>query len=72
MKKIKVVAIVGPTASGKTSYAIEFAGQNNGEIISADSRLVYKGFDIGTAKPTKAEQQAIKHYLIDIIEPVYD
>ena len=60
------------TASGKTSYAIEFAGQNNGEIISADSRLVYKGFDIGTAKPTKAEQQAIKHYLIDIIEPVYD
>ncbi len=72
MKKIKVVAIVGPTASGKTSYAIDYAKQHNGEIISADSRLVYKGFDIGTAKPTPEERQGIKHYLIDIVDPTYD
>lgn len=72
MKKIRVVAIVGPTASGKTSYAIEYAKQNNGAIISADSRLVYKGFDIGTAKPTLEERENIPHYLIDIVEPPYN
>lgn len=71
-KKIRIVAIVGPTASGKTSYAVEYAKANNGEIISADSRLVYKGFDIGTAKPTMEERQGIPHYLIDIVEPEYD
>lgn len=70
--KPKVVAIVGPTASGKTSYAIDYAEKNNGEIISADSRLVYKGFDIGTAKPTIAERKGINHYMIDIVEPEYD
>lgn len=69
LKKIKITAIVGPTASGKTSFAIDYARKNNGEIISADSRLVYKGFDIGTAKPTADEMQGIKHYLIDIVEP---
>lgn len=68
-KKIKITAIVGPTASGKTSFAIDYARKNNGEIISADSRLVYKGFDIGTAKPTADEMQGIEHYLIDIVEP---
>lgn len=70
--KIKVIAIVGPTASGKTAYSIELAKRINGEIISADSRLVYKGFDIGAAKPTKDEMQGVKHYLIDIVEPDYD
>lgn len=71
-KKIKVIAIVGPTASGKTAYSIELAKQINGEIISADSRYVYKGFDIGTAKPTKEEQDGIPHYMIDIVEPEFE
>lgn len=65
----KVIAVVGATASGKTAYAIELAKQINGEIISADSRLVYKGMDIGTAKPTVEERQGIPHHLIDIVEP---
>ena len=65
----KVIAIVGPTASGKTAYSIELAEKINGEIISADSRLVYKGFDIGTAKPTVKERKNIPHYMIDIVEP---
>lgn len=68
----KVIAIVGPTASGKTKLAIEMAKELGTEIISADSRLVYKGFDIGTAKPTKEEQQMVKHHMIDIVEPEYD
>ena len=71
-KKNKVIAIVGPTASGKTNYAVQLAKKLNGEIVSADSRLVYKGFDIGTAKPTHDEMKGIKHHLIDIIEPVED
>lgn len=69
MNKIKVIAIVGPTASGKTSFSIDLAEKINGEIISADSRLVYKGFDIGTAKPTIAERHGLPHYMIDIVEP---
>lgn len=71
-KKIKVIAIVGATASGKTAYSIELAKKINGEIISADSRLVYKGFDIGTAKPTIEERDGIPHHLIDIVEPEFD
>ena len=67
--KIKVIAIVGATASGKTAYSIELAKKIGGEIISADSRLVYKGFDICTAKPTTKEQCGIPHYMIDIVEP---
>ncbi len=70
--KIKVVAIVGATASGKTAYSIELAKKINGEIISADSRLVYKGFNIGTAKPTIEERKGIPHYLIDVVEPEFD
>jgi tRNA dimethylallyltransferase len=70
--KQKVIAIVGPTASGKTAMSIELAKKINGEIISADSRLVYKGFDIATAKPTVEERQGVPHYLLDIIEPEYD
>lgn len=70
--KIKVIAIVGATASGKTSYSIELAKKIDGEIISADSRIIYKGFNIGAAKPTKEEMQGIPHYMIDIAEPTFD
>ena len=70
--KPKVIAIAGPTASGKTKMAIDLAKIINGEIISADSRLVYKGFNIATAKPTIEEREGIPHHLIDIVEPEYD
>lgn len=70
--KPKVIAIVGPTASGKTQMAIDLAKKINGEIISADSRYVYKGFNIASAKPTKEEQAGIPHHLIDIVEPEVD
>jgi len=70
--KPAVIAIVGATASGKTAYAIKLAKEIDGEIISADSRLVYKGFDIGTAKPTQEEQQGIPHYMIDLVEPEFE
>ena len=68
----KVIAIVGATASGKTSYSIELAKKIDGEIISADSRLVYKGFNIACAKPTFEERDGIPHYMMDIIEPEAD
>ena len=70
--KQKVIAVVGPTASGKTDMAINLALETNGEIISADSRLVYKGFDIASAKPTMEERKGIPHHLIDIVEPEFD
>ena len=66
---MKVIAIVGPTAVGKTALAIELAKRYNGEIISCDSMQVYKGMDIGTAKPTKEELLQVKHHLIDIKDP---
>lgn len=71
-RKQKVIAIVGATASGKTAYSIEFAKEINGEIISADSRLVYKGFDIACAKPSIEERYGIPHHMMDIVEPEYD
>lgn len=67
--KKKVIAIAGPTASGKTKLAIETAHKVGGEIISADSRLVYKGFNITAAKPTMEERKGIPHFLIDVVEP---
>lgn len=70
--KPKVIAIAGPTASGKTQMAIDLAQKINGEIISADSRLVYKGFDVASAKPTLEERQGVVHHLIDIVEPEFD
>lgn len=70
--KPKVIAVVGATASGKTSLAIKLAHQMDGEIISADSRLVYKGFNIAAAKPTEEEREGIPHHLIDIVEPEYN
>lgn len=68
MQKPKIVVIVGPTASGKTSLSIEIAKKFDGEIISADSRQVYKGLDIGTAKVTEEEMQSVPHHLIDVVD----
>lgn len=70
--KIKVGAVVGPTASGKTALAIGLARELNGEVVSCDSMQIYRYMDIGTAKPTKEEQSAVPHHLIDIIEPTED
>jgi tRNA dimethylallyltransferase len=67
-----LLVVVGPTASGKSKLALELAQALNGEIICADSRTVYKGMDIGTAKPTKAEQAAVPHHMLDIVEPDQD
>lgn len=67
--KQKVIAIVGPTAVGKTSMSIEIAKTFDGEIISGDAMQVYKGMDIGTAKITESEMQGIPHYMIDIKNP---
>lgn len=69
MEKIFLPIIVGPTASGKTKLGIEIAKIFDGEIVSCDSMQVYKGMDIATAKPTKAEMQNIPHHLISVIEP---
>jgi len=68
-KKPPVLAIVGPTASGKTSLSIELAQQFNGEVISADSRQVYRGMDLGTGKVTRLEMKDVTHHLIDIANP---
>ncbi|KAF3997653.1 tRNA (adenosine(37)-N6)-dimethylallyltransferase MiaA [Glaciimonas immobilis] len=68
-KRPLVIAIMGPTASGKTAAALEIVRHIPSEIISVDSALVYRGMDIGTAKPTAAERDAAPHHLIDIIEP---
>lgn len=66
---MKPIVILGPTATGKSKLAIELAKEINGEIISADSMQVYRGMDIGTAKPTKEERQGIPHQLIDVRDP---
>lgn len=66
---MKPLILLGPTAVGKTKLAIQLAKELNGEIISADSMQVYRGLDIGTAKPTLAEQQGIPHHLIDLRNP---
>ena len=67
--ELPLVVIVGPTASGKTSAAISLAKEFGGEIICADSRTVYKGMDVGTAKPTTEEQAGIPHWGLDLVEP---
>jgi tRNA dimethylallyltransferase len=64
-----LLVIVGPTAVGKTKTAIELADRLNGEIISADSRYLYRGLDIGTAKPSPEEQRRVPHHLIDVTDP---
>jgi len=65
----KVIVILGPTASGKSDIAIRLARQFNGEIISADSRQIYRGMDIGTGKVTGKEQRLAKHWMLDIVNP---
>jgi tRNA dimethylallyltransferase len=66
---LPLVVIVGPTASGKTSIAIDIAKKYGGEVICADSRSVYAGMDVGTAKPSKLEQDGVPHWGLDIVEP---
>ena len=67
--KPTIIALVGPTASGKTKTAIEICRELNAEIVSMDSMQIYRGMDIGTAKPTKDELDAAVHHMIDIVEP---
>ena len=71
-QKTKIYAVVGPTASGKSALALELAKRHGGEIISCDSMQIYKRMNIGTAKPTVAEQREVRHHLIDIVEPDVD
>ncbi|MBO4323030.1 MAG: tRNA (adenosine(37)-N6)-dimethylallyltransferase MiaA, partial [Clostridia bacterium] len=65
----KIVIVCGPTGSGKSALAVDIAKKFNGEVVSADSVAIYKGLDIGSAKPTAEETCGIKHHLIDIVEP---
>ena len=65
----RILVICGPTATGKSALAVELAKQYNGEVISADSRQVYTGLDIGSAKITESEMDGIPHYLIDVVHP---
>lgn len=65
----KIIVICGPTATGKSALAVELAKQFNGEVISADSRQVYTGLDIGSAKITHEEMQGTPHHLIDVAHP---
>lgn len=65
----ELIAIVGPTASGKSALALKIAQNFGGEIIAADSRTIYKGMDIGTAKPTSTDQQRVPHWGLDLVEP---
>ncbi len=67
--KAKIIVVLGPTAAGKSDLAVELAGKFNGEIISADSRQVYKGMDIGTGKITRKEMEGIPHHLLDVASP---
>ena len=67
--KDKLIVILGPTAAGKTALSIKLAKKFNGEIVSADSRQVYKGMDLGTGKVTKEEMQGIRHHLLDVASP---
>jgi len=68
-KRPKVVVIAGPTASGKTSIGVKLALALEGEVINADSMQVFRGMDIGTAKPTPDEQKGIPHHLLDVVDP---
>lgn len=72
MKKIPLIVVAGPTASGKTGLAIDIARKFDGEVVSADSMQIYKYMDIGTAKPTAEERAMCPHHLIDFVEPDED
>lgn len=67
-----IICIAGPTASGKTALAVELAKAVNGEVISCDSMQIYRGMDIGTAKPAKEEMDGIPHYMLDVADPTED
>ena len=67
-----LLAIVGPTASGKSALGIFLAKKFGGEIVACDSTKLYRGFDVGTAKPTLAERAAVPHHLLDILDPHQD
>jgi len=69
ISKPKIIVVLGPTATGKSDIAVELAKKFNGEIISADSRQVYKGMDLGSGKITKKEMRGIPHYLLDVVKP---
>lgn len=69
MEKLPIIVILGPTASGKSTLAIELAREIGAEIISADSRQVYRGMDIGTGKVTREEQRQARHHLLDVANP---
>ena len=68
----RIVCVAGPTASGKTRLAVELAKRLDAEVVSCDSMQVYRGMDIGTAKPTKAEMQGVPHHMIDVADPAED
>jgi tRNA dimethylallyltransferase len=68
-RRSPLVVVVGPTAAGKTELAIQLASALGGEIVSADSRQIYRGMDIGTAKPTSVERAQVPHHLLDIVDP---
>ena len=70
--KPKIVIICGPTATGKTPFAVELAEQLKAEVVSADSMQVYRQMDIGTAKPTEQAKKGITHHLIDVVDPDED
>ncbi|KAL9255687.1 tRNA dimethylallyltransferase 9-like protein [Drosera capensis] len=72
MEKEKVIVISGPTGAGKSRLAFELARRINGEIISADSVQVYRGLDVGSAKPSWAERKEVRHHLLDILHPSED
>jgi tRNA dimethylallyltransferase len=69
LKSNKIIVICGPTGVGKTGFAIDLAQRFGGEIVGADSMQIYRGMDIGTAKPTAAEQAAVPHHMVDIVDP---
>jgi tRNA dimethylallyltransferase len=68
MKKQRLIVVCGPTATGKSDFAVELAKKMNGEVISADSRQVYRGLDIGSGKITKDEMQGVRHHLLDVTD----
>ena len=65
----KIVVVTGPTASGKTKLGVLLAKQLGGEVVSADSMQIYRGMDIGTAKPSAEEMDGVPHHMIDVAEP---
>ena len=71
MSATEVVAVVGATATGKSGLALDLAERLDGEVVNADSMQLYRGMDIGTAKPTAVERAAVPHHLIDILEPTH-